>query len=583
MESKLVSCGLFLKLGQISQILPFYGYTDQCNIMMSTLSSETRKIWHDYEDIFVSKFLIDNRRDLDLSCLIYSATEKDQVLLNKSKYSNVLTVLNKIFEDYPMKLCNRLKFWLKYFKIPPMEFSHDLSELSKFLEYFLNPEIQEFLFGRNKDEFSKLIFRKILIIQPYREMSEEAHKICKILKGMKGEHDLRLEDENGSILYSINYPVEELNELEKACILEPDLAFLEEYKIKHVTTTWRKDPFKDRNIIIYDTEFKLANCVSITNEESLQFSIRTLEKYYGNKAMVHLNFILRDFSLLPQLLDGICHNFKWFSLQLKSVEAKRHYAAKCEKCAVISYDTDLDEISIYMVPEFTISFSDFHVVDPQNDMFMILSNFINFQSKKLVKQEKSIESWRKYLAQFGTNCVAFLKKSVRELTLYDENTAINMKSLQNCNIFIKSSEQDISTFNQNLSELDSGVKISKIDTQFVLNEKDRWSRLEIGSLCHLFSNTVRELTLTKKTVGILAELKAKDLYLHKLRINSNCIQYLDLLAPDTDDGLLQKTPMIDYIYVDIIFYNLTEEELNILKRFTFSIIVIKLKEIDINY
>lgn len=212
-------------------------------------------------------------------------------------------------------------------------------------------------------------------------MSKEAHKICKILKDMKGELDLRLEDENGSILYSINYPVEKLDELEKALILEPDLAFLEEYKIKHVTTIWRKDPLKDRNILIYDTEFKLFNCVSITDEESLQLSIRTLEKYYGNKAMVHLNFILRDFNLLPQLLDKVWHNFKWFSLQLKGSETKRHYTAKCEKWAMISYDTDLDEIAIYMVPEFTISFSDFHVVDPQNDMFMILSNFINFESK----------------------------------------------------------------------------------------------------------------------------------------------------------------------------------------------------------
>lgn len=115
----------------------------------------------------------------------------------------------------------------------------------------------------------------------------------------------------------------------------------------------------------------------------------------------------------------------------------------------------------------------------------------------------------------------FLKKSVDELTVLEENKVMSTKGLQNCKVLFKSDQQDLSTFKQNLEDLGGNSTISRISNYFTVQEEDQWRRMDIGKLSHLFRNTVRELRVNRENYTLLREMDVRDLYLHRLTLNSD--------------------------------------------------------------
>jgi len=85
------------------------------------------------------------------------------------------------------------------------------------------------------------------------------------------------------------------------------------------------------------------------------------------------------------------------------------YEVKGNNTVMLWYNTNQDVLDIFMTPSFSVSFNELSIVDPQNDTFLILSGFKIFRCEGLNPTSKNLETWRKYLAQFGTDVIVFLK------------------------------------------------------------------------------------------------------------------------------------------------------------------------------
>jgi len=82
MDKSKYSKGLFTVLGITNEILPFYGYADQCRQLMTQLRSKSRKLWEDNIDNWF-KTLSCVKRTINIK--IDSANKKKLNLLKENK------------------------------------------------------------------------------------------------------------------------------------------------------------------------------------------------------------------------------------------------------------------------------------------------------------------------------------------------------------------------------------------------------------------------------------------------------------------------------------------------------------------
>jgi hypothetical protein len=86
-----------------------------------------------------------------------------------------------------------------------------------------------------------------------------------------------------------------------------------------------------------------------------------------------------------------------------------YYEVKGEKAVLLHYNTNTDQLCVYMASKYCFKFHEFHIVDYNNDVFLMLSNFESFDCENLIVNKKELESWRKYLASFGSSMIVVLK------------------------------------------------------------------------------------------------------------------------------------------------------------------------------
>jgi hypothetical protein len=52
---------------------------------------------------------------------------------------------------------------------------------------------------------------------------------------------------------------------------------------------------------------------------------------------------------------------------------------KGEKAVILNYNSDIDELLVFMADKYTIKFTELSIVDYQNDNFLMLSGFSQFE------------------------------------------------------------------------------------------------------------------------------------------------------------------------------------------------------------
>ena len=310
---------------------------------------------------------------------------------------------------------------------------------------------------------------------------------------------------------------------------------------------WTSNQFQKsfENIIYATSEVGMLN-----TSADAQKIIQQLSKYYGEGFELELTLSLKNMSVFGKFLEEAGTKFKLNKISVKGDLMGDYYTCKGEKAIVLHFDSNTDELRVFMATKYSISFHELHIVDYKNDTFLMLSNFEGFEWENLVVTNKILESWREYLSTFSTSMIVVLKKSIRSLSCNYQNKFFSMKNIQKWNLKYTAFSIDCREIYTDIEDLGPNNEISitsRYWDNFASHAYKFWEKL---------SNSLRHVYISKSNLSLLEHMKTRKFYIKTMIIDKSWLGKLTIFLDKDMKGGEQEwkdtqAPMIDHIIVVI--------------------------------